>query len=279
MDNRLLNIETTNRFSSRQPPPVLRWLAVAMLMGSVVGPAVAETVPLPKAAPAARADTAVAELGQPIQLANKPTSSVAPTPIIPDPRKRAAGGLFISFDAKQRAEAAKVSAYLSSLQTLVGQFVQIGPDGSRTTGDFYMQKPGKIRFEYDAPSNISIVADGNSVVVRDRRLATQDAYPLSQTPLRFLLSDRIDLMRDTKVVGVTSDDLYTSITLEEQNPLVGTSRLMLMTSVKDNQLKQWTITDPQGYDTTVAVYNLDATKRPDPSMFKIDFTNYATPKN
>src|SRR5690606_26053066 len=112
--------------------------------------------------------------------------------------------------AKQRAEAAKVSAYLSSLQTLVGQFVQVGPDGSRTTGDFYMQKPGKIRFEYDAPSNISIVADGQSVVVRDRKLATQDAYPLSQTPLRFLLADRIDLMRDTKVVGVSADDLYIS---------------------------------------------------------------------
>lgn len=279
MDNRLLNIETTNRLSSRNPPSALRWLAVAILMGSVVGPAVAETVPLPKAAPAARADIAVAELGKPMQLANKPTPTAAPTPIIPDPRKRAPGGLFISFDAKQRADAAKVSAYLSSLQTLVGNFVQIGPDGSRTTGDFYMQKPGKIRFEYDEPSNISIVADGTSVVVRDRRLATQDAYPLSQTPLRFLLSDRIDLMRDTKVVAVTSDDLYTSITLEEQNPLVGTSRLMLMTSTKDNQLKQWTITDPQGYDTTVAVYNLDTTKRPDPSMFKIDFTNYATPKN
>ncbi|MGB3505485.1 MAG: outer membrane lipoprotein carrier protein LolA, partial [Xanthobacteraceae bacterium] len=195
----------------------------------------------------------------------------------PDPRKRAAGGWFTSFDAKQRAEAAKVSAYLSSLQTLVGQFVQVGPDGSRTTGDFYMQKPGKIRFEYDAPSNISIVADGQSVVVRDRKLATQDAYPLSQTPLRFLLADRIDLMRDTKVVGVTADDLYISITLEEQNPLVGTSRLMLMFGVKDNVLKQWTITDPQGYDTTVAVYNLDATKKPDPSMFKIDYTNYSTP--
>jgi len=52
---------------------------------------------------------------------------------------------------------------------------------------------------------------------------------------------------------------------------------MLMFGVKDNQLKQWTITDPQGYDTTVAVYNLDTTQRPDPSMFKIDFTNYATP--
>ncbi|MGB3867468.1 MAG: outer membrane lipoprotein carrier protein LolA, partial [Xanthobacteraceae bacterium] len=206
-----------------------------------------------------------------------PLQTAPPNPIIPDPRKRAAGGLFTSFDAKQRAEASKVSTYLSSLQTLVGQFVQVGPDGSRTTGDFYMQKPGKIRFEYDQPSNISIVADGTSVVVRDRKLATQDVYPLAQTPLRFLLSDRIDLMRDTKVVGISSDDLYTSITLEEQNPLVGTSRLMLMTGTKDNALKQWTITDPQGYDTTVAVYNLDTTSRPDPSMFKIDFTNYASP--
>ena len=231
-------------------------------------------------APAARdGSVVVAQVGKPAPVAGKPApaATAPPNPIIPDPRKRATGGLFTSFDAKQRAEAAKVSGYLSSLQTLVGQFVQVGPDGSRTTGDFYMQKPGKIRFEYDAPSNISIVADGQSVVVRDRKLATQDAYPLSQTPLRFLLADRIDLMRDTKVIGVSADDLYISITLEEQNPLVGTSRLMLMFGVKDNMLKQWTITDPQGYDTTVAVYNLDATKRPDPSMFKIDYTNYSTP--
>ncbi len=46
------------------------------------------------------------------------------------------------------------------------------------------------------------IADGSSVVVRDRKLATQDLYPLSQTPLRFLLADRIDLLRDTNVVGV-----------------------------------------------------------------------------
>jgi outer membrane lipoprotein-sorting protein len=52
---------------------------------------------------------------------------------------------------------------------------------------------------------------------------------------------------------------------------------MLMLGAKDNQLKQWTVTDPQGYDTTVAVYNLDTSKKPDPNLFKIDFTNYATP--
>ena len=95
------------------------------------------------------------------------------------------------------------------------------------------------------------------MAVRDRKLATQDIYPLSQTPLRYLLSDRIDLMKDTNVVSVTADDLFVSVTIEEKQPLIGTSRLMLMVGAKDGQLKQWTVTDPQGYDTTVAVYNLD----------------------
>ena len=93
-----------------------------------------------------------------------------------------------AFNATQRALVAKVSTYLTSVQVLTGNFVQVGPDGRRTTGELYIQKPGKVRFEYDPPSPIDIIADGQSVVVRDRQLATQDLYPLSQTPLRFLLS-------------------------------------------------------------------------------------------
>ena len=154
-----------------------------------------------------------------------------------------------------------------------GKFVQVGPDGTRVKGDFFIQKPGKVRFEYDA-SPIAIIADGSSLAVRDTKLATQDIYPLSQTPLRFLLSDRIDLLKDTNVVSVTADDVFISVTIEEKQALIGTSRLMLMIGAKDGQLKQWTVTDPQGYDTTVAVYNLDASKKLDPGMFKIDFTNY-----
>lgn len=131
-----------------------------------------------------------------------------------------------------------------------------------------------MRFEYDPPTPIDIIADGSSLVVRDRKLATQDVYPLSQTPLRYLLSDRIDLLKDTNVIAVASDDLYVTITIEEKQALIGTSRLMLMLGAKDGQLKQWTVTDPQGYDTTIAVYNLDTTKKLDPAMFKIDFTTY-----
>ena len=111
--------------------------------------------------------------------------------------------------------------------------------------------------------------------MRDRKLATQDIYPLSQTPLRYLLSDRIDLLKDTNVVSVTADDVFISVTIEEKQALIGTSRLMLMVGAKDGQLKQWTVTDPQGYDTTVAVYNLDTSKKVDPGLFKIDFTNYS----
>ncbi len=236
----------------------------------------AQNVPVPKPAPKGRDSTQTSEaLKGPVTTGA--TAMTPPNPVIPDPRRNVPANIFATFDANQKAQAAKVSSYLSSLQTLVGNFVQVGPDGSKTKGDFYIQKPGKVRFQYDPPTPIDIIADGSSLVVRDRNLATQDIYPLSQTPLRFLLSDRIDLLKDTNVVSVASDDMFISITIEEKQALIGTSRLMLMIGTKDGQLKQWTVTDPQGYDTTVAVYNLDTSKKVDPGMFKIDFTNYGPP--
>ena len=177
----------------------------------------------------------------------------------------------VPFDAKQRSIIDRVNAYLTSVQSLVGDFVQVGPDGSRTEGQFYMQKPGRVRFEYDPPSPVELISDGQSLVVRDRKLATQDFYPLSQTPLRFLLADRIDLLRDANLVAVYADDLFVSLVIEERHVIGGTHRLMLMFGAKDFRLRQWTITDPQGYDTTVALYNLDSSRRPDPSLFTINY--------
>jgi outer membrane lipoprotein-sorting protein len=175
------------------------------------------------------------------------------------------------FDAAQRAMIDRVNVYLMSVQTMIGDFVQVGPDGRRAEGKIYLQKPGRIRFEYNPPSPIELVADGSSLVVRDRKLATQDLYPLSQTPLRFLLADRIDLMRETTVVSVSTDDTFLSLQIEEKQTLGGTHKVLLMFSVKDTQLKQWTITDPQGFDTTVALYNIDMGKKLDPAMFVINY--------
>src|SRR4029079_8140380 len=166
----------------------------------------------------------------------------------------------------------RVSSYLSGVRVLSGDFVQIGADGRRTKGQFYLEKPGKVRFEYEPQSPIDVISNGRDVVVRDRKLATQDLYPLSQTPLRFLLADRIDLMRDTNLIGVYADDVFVAVVIEDRQIIAGTHRVMLMFGAQDYQLRQWTVTDPQGLDTTVAVYNLDTKQQPDPTMFRIDYT-------
>jgi outer membrane lipoprotein-sorting protein len=254
----------------------LRAGLATLIAAAMAGSAAAQTVPIPKPAPKARDGVQMSASEPQKPPLTTGATTVAPNPIIPDPRRNVPANIFATFDANQKAQAARVSTYLSSLQTLVGNFVQVGPDGTKTKGDFYIQKPGKVRFEYDAPTPIAMIADGSSLAVRDRKLATQDIYPLSQTPLRYLLSDRIDLLKDTNVISVTADDQFISVIIEEKSAIIGTSRLMLMLGARDNQLKQWTVTDPQGYDTTVAVYNLTS-KKPDPNLFKIDFTNYQMP--
>ncbi len=185
-------------------------------------------------------------------------------------------GETMALDENQRSLIDRVSLYLSTITTLVGDFVQVGPDGTKSAGQFYIYKPGRVRFEYNPPNPIDITADGRLVSVRNRNLDTQDLFPLSQTPLRFLLSERIDLRRETNIVGVYSDDIFATVVIEEKQPLIGTSRLMMMFDAKTLQLKQWTVTDAQGFDTTVAVSNLDPSTRPDPSIFTI---NTASKKN
>jgi outer membrane lipoprotein-sorting protein len=264
------------------------WIAV-VLSGWLAGAAaLAETVPLPTPAPAPKDRSTAAPAAKDRSTPATPSADVPNTPSgapsisnfldslnslnpfsgksnrpVTDPS---------TFDDKQRKLVNRVSAYLTSVQVLTGNFVQIGPDGRRAIGHLFIQKPGKVRFEYDPPSPIDIIADGQNVVVHDRQLGTQDSYPLSKTPLRFLLADRIDLLQDTNVVGVTADETFVSITIEENQPFVGTSRLMMNFDAKDFKLKQWTVTDVQGYDTTIAVSNLDNSKKPDPNLFRIDYT-------
>jgi len=267
---------------------VLTCLTTAPALAQFVTP---QTVPLPRPRPhfhltTGSIGTRVAGVsGRALHAraqAAAPQGNVAPAPAqqAPNPVSNPFASLLgqtgstTALDPKQRAIIQKVDGYLSSVQTLEGNFVQVAPDGNRSKGEFYISKPGKMRFEYDPPSSIEIVSDGESVVVRDRKLATQDLYPLSQTPLRFLLADHVNLMKDTNLVAVYADDVFVTVVVEEKNAVVGTSRLMIMFSAKDMQLKQWTVTDPQGFDTTVAVYNLDPNTKPDPSMFKIDYTRY-----
>jgi outer membrane lipoprotein-sorting protein len=262
-------------------------VAIAALFAYLTAvPALAEDVRLPTPRPAAaKADPKAtgsiispAKPAAPNQIFDVRAQTPQPQqPAFTNPFEALLGGKTgptVTLKPEQRVVIDKINNYLSGVRVLSGRFVQVGPDGGRTQGQFYISKPGKVRFEYDDPSPIELVADGQSVVVRDRKLATQDVYPLSQTPLRFLLADRVDLMKDTSLVAIYADDVFITAVVEEKNGVVGTSKLMIMFSATDMQLKQWTVTDPQGYDTTVAVFNLDTSKRPDPNMFKIDYTRY-----
>jgi outer membrane lipoprotein-sorting protein len=255
-------------------------LVAALLASLEMTAAAAQGIPLPMPAPQSKAQGSPITGGTPPrppqglsqQSSPAPQAGQAP-PVFPKPSFLfGRSGETTAFDARQRALADRVSAYLSSVKQLSGDFVQVGPDGSKSKGEFYIQKPGRVRFDYDPPSPIELIADGQSVVVRDRKLATQDLYPLSQTPLRFLLADRIDLMRDTNLIGVYADDVFVTVVIEERQIIAGTHRLMMMFGAQDFQLRQWTVTDPQGLDTTVALYNLDSRRTPDPGLFRIDYT-------
>jgi outer membrane lipoprotein-sorting protein len=166
---------------------------------------------------------------------------------------------------------AQANGYFNGITTLTGTFMQIGADGRRIGGKLTLAKPGRLRFDYDQPSPLEVVADGTSVAVRDRKLNTQDLYFIAQTPLKFLLREKIDLARDLTVTDVASDGGGVRISLEDRATLGGTSKIQLFFDPEMKTLSQWRITDPQGYITTVQLSNLQKGKGVDGNLFFINY--------
>ncbi len=206
----------------------------------------------------------------------------APTSLIPAPRAATPAGPTSATTPNAPAQAKptveRVNTYLNSLAGLTADFTQTGPDGRRYDGKLYLSRPGKLRFEYKPPSPLEIVSDGRSVAVRDRKLNTQDLYLIGQTPLKFLLQDKIDIGRDSKVVSLVQQGNDAVLVIDDKATIGGTSRIKLVFNNIDMALKQWTITDPQGYDTRVQLSNLDLGKRPDARLFQIQEGRVETPR-
>ncbi|SHM95447.1 outer-membrane lipoprotein carrier protein LolA [Roseibium suaedae] len=170
----------------------------------------------------------------------------------------------------EQQKLAQVNTYFNSVKTMNGDFIQFGPDGGQSEGKFYIARPGKVRFYYNPPAKLDIISDGKSVSVKDRKMATQDIWPLSQTPLRFLLAENIDLQKDANVTNVLVEPDLITVTLTDQTTF-NSGILTLIFDAKSYELKQWTVTDAQGYDTTVAVYNIVANGPTNKDLFKIDY--------
>jgi outer membrane lipoprotein-sorting protein len=171
---------------------------------------------------------------------------------------------------------AKANAYLDGARMMTADFVQIGPDGTRSEGQLYVERPGRMLFRFAPPARLEIVADGRSVAVRDQKLDTQDLYFIAQTPLKFLLADHIDIAKDTAVKRVTIDDNAATIEIEDKATFGGTAEIALVFDPDTFALKQWTVLDPQGFQTVVTLFNVDLTTEPDRDLFHINESPTAT---
>jgi outer membrane lipoprotein-sorting protein len=150
----------------------------------------------------------------------------------------------------------RINGYFNGITNLQGSFEQVDATGKRTTGRFYVQRPGKIRFDYAPPSALRIVADGSSLAIEDADLRTVEKYPIQSTPFRLLLADAVDLARDARIAGVESEEGTLSISHEDKSgDAAGTIRLVFESGA-ELELKQWMITDAQGLTTRVTVTDI-----------------------
>jgi outer membrane lipoprotein-sorting protein len=269
------------------PMPALAAAALALALAA--GPVVAQPLDIkPSGQPAAAARPAQRALPlppvRPPGLGMPRTEAVqvqatapapAPAPVVTannEPRAASPAKATRPSAPLSKAEAVeRLNAYFNSFSTLQGDFIQFAADGRRFEGKLYVQRPGKMRFEYRPPVTMEVVADGTSVAIRDRKLATQDLYSIGQTPLKFLLKEQMSLERDTTVTGVSTKGDILSVKLEDRSTLGGTSKITLNFDLAANTLRQWVVIDPQGYETSVSLYNLDTQRRPDQKNFVIDY--------
>jgi outer membrane lipoprotein-sorting protein len=165
----------------------------------------------------------------------------------------------------------RINQSLNAATTMVGEFQQISADGRRRSGKLYVMRPGKLRFDYNPPSQLEVISDGSNVAVIDKRVPQQDVYGINQTPLKFLVADRIDVARDTKVLGVKREKDEVILEIEDRNTIAGTSRIRIHFNGDTFMLRRWTVTDPQGIPTTVQLANLSTQQRPDRGLFVINY--------
>lgn len=164
----------------------------------------------------------------------------------------------------------KATQYLQTLAEAEGRFEQTNPRGTVQTGDIFLKRPGKARFQYDPPSGLTVVSDGRNVSVWDSRLRTFDRTPLGATPLAILLARQVRLDQDVEVfrVGRYDDGFYLSA--RSASGQTRTEGYITMVFA-DNPvaLRGWTLVDGQGQATKVKIISL-ARQAIQPELFVLD---------
>lgn len=178
---------------------------------------------------------------------------IAPREFVSD-KEEPAGSL--AFEGKVDDEVVDLLIdYLEGVETLQGDFTQIAPSGAISSGRFYLRRPGLLRFEYEPPTPLLIVANGGMVYVRDEALETTDSYPVGQTPLKFLLRKKV-VLGDAKAIAVDRGVDTVAVTFASQEEETE-GELTIIVKAPDMSLKRWIVRDVQKGITVVNLDNVE----------------------
>jgi outer membrane lipoprotein-sorting protein len=192
----------------------------------------------------------------------------APPPAQPRGGVAAAAPEPAPLTAQDRADLARIEAYLDGIRTLKARFVQADARGGTAEGTLWLQRPGRIRFEYDPPAQILLVADGTFVIFHDRSVQQTSHIPIGATPLSVLLAERIRLIGgEVEPVRVDRSPGVILVTLiQAGKPREGS--ITLGFADPPLELRQWTVVDAQGQAVRVSLYGAETGGRFDPALFR-----------
>lgn len=165
-----------------------------------------------------------------------------------------------------RQDLARIDAAMNATHSFEGRFTQYGSDGTVSSGKVYLQRPGKLRFDYDPPNALLIVSDGVTLTQLDRKLETEDKVPLSATPLNYFLRSNVNLANDTEVIGLTKDASEMRVTARDGSGEIDGTITMVF-DARTLALKAWIIGDSFGSETRVQLSNLSYNGQLDPRLF------------
>jgi outer membrane lipoprotein-sorting protein len=178
------------------------------------------------------------------------------------------GRTAVELSSQQIALVEKVSTYFNQMTALKGAFVQTSAGGARLRGKFYVQRPGRFRFDFARPSRLVIVSDGRQVAIQDHDLKTDDRWELDQTPFGVLLRQDVNLLRDARFFEVQGSDDTIVIAFEDKSQLVPGSLKMILAMQPTLELRKWITKDLRGQDTLVELSEIVRVDDFEPGWFK-----------
>jgi outer membrane lipoprotein-sorting protein len=176
------------------------------------------------------------------------------------------------------ADLRRIEGYLDTLRTLKAHFLQVAPNGAVTEGTAWLDRPGRMRFQYDPPSPILLVAGHGLEVFYDKSLNQTTNIPMSQTPLGILLADHVRLEGDVTVTGMQRLPGQIQVSLV-RTASPGDGTLTLVFADNPLTLRQWTVLDAQRQETRVTLYNVETGGKFDPKLFEFIDPRFLSPSN